>query len=85
MPLISRGGVLIGMYGFFMLFSVPPRLNPTYAPVFKYQHYKNLESLPPQYRRFKCKKSKSVAVSEFPSMVLGIVQLHGATVDLQPS
>ena len=85
MPLISRGGVLIGMCGFFMLFSVPPHLNPSDTPAWKYQHYMNLDSLPPQYRRFKCKKSKSVAVSEFPSMVLGIVQLHGATVDLQPS
>ena len=40
-------------------------------------------SLPPQYNRFKWRKSNSVAVGEHPRISLGIVRLCGSTVDLR--
>ena len=51
----------------------------------KCKQSKNLASIPPQYKIFKWRKSKSVAVAELPRVILGIVALCGIKVDLEPS
>ena len=52
------------------------------APDVQRQMYSmNLKSIPPQYKRFKWRKSKSVPFSEIPRRVLEIARLRGTRVD----